>query len=182
LLRIKLLGKGLHDESRAESRHVSAVKLSPRVWGEFEEAACDDGDVARDPEALREAALHALRLDCSKRSDEDVVAIGDWMLQVFRLELAGGCAVHISIPCVRGQSDHELAPIFQSWRQPWYQTSNSCGDRQRKGPENMLSPSNVSETVRRPAPVSTALLFSMFAAVVSSVLFCSRSNVILLQL
>lgn len=82
------MGKGLNDESRAETRQVSTTNLSPRVWGEFEEAACENGDVARDPEALREAALHALRLDCTKRSDEDVVAIGDWILQVRHPQLA----------------------------------------------------------------------------------------------
>ncbi len=76
------IGKGLNDESRAETRPLHTSKLSPRVWGEFEESACAANDVARDPEALKEAAMAALRVDATKRSDADVVAIGDWIMQV----------------------------------------------------------------------------------------------------
>ncbi len=74
------------DEDRSDVRFSRATGIrSPRGWAGLIQAPTALETDFSEPEAvvpLADAALAALRLDSHARKDVDIVAIGDWLMQV----------------------------------------------------------------------------------------------------
>lgn len=76
------LSKGESSAALEVGSPAARGQRSPRVWGKFDEVMLPRHDSVADPESSREAAMLALRTDGDRRTDAELVTIGDWLFAV----------------------------------------------------------------------------------------------------